>query len=293
MRLTGQLVLFGLLYGVAMGSFRGLVAESQWMRQIVYSAIKVPLLLTATFAISLPSFYVVNTLLGLRRDFGAAIRSLVAAQAGLAIVLASLAPFTLFWYASCRGYREALLFNGAMFAIASFTAQWLVRGYYRPLVANNPRHRQVLWCWLVVYMLVGIQMAWLLRPFIGSPAVEVRFLAARSVGQCLRVRRTAGVADDLSVARRASSVASEVANRGDEEAGENRDARCGNDDVPRHNGGNECGDSAHQKVNADGQAAKIAEEANVAVNAAQANAAAVRRPNVTANVRWPAALSAS
>jgi hypothetical protein len=175
-RLTGQLVLFGLLYGMAMGSFRGLVAESQWMRQLVYSAIKVPLLLTATFAISLPSFYVINTLLGLWRDFGAAIRSLVAAQAGLAIVLASLAPFTVFWYASCRGYREALLVNGAMFAIASFTAQWLVRSYYRPLVASSPRHRQVLWCWLAVYMLVGIQMAWLLRPFIGSPAVEVRFL---------------------------------------------------------------------------------------------------------------------
>ena len=95
-------MLFGLLYGAAMGSFRGLVAESQWLLQIAYSAVKVPLLLTATFAISLPSFYVVNTLLGLRRDFAAAVRSLVAAQAGLAIVLASLAPFTLFWYASSQ-----------------------------------------------------------------------------------------------------------------------------------------------------------------------------------------------
>ena len=61
-----------------------------------------------------------NSLLGLRSDFGRAVRSLVAAQAGLAIVLASLAPFTLVWYASSARYSEALLFNGAMFAVASF-----------------------------------------------------------------------------------------------------------------------------------------------------------------------------
>jgi hypothetical protein len=175
-RLIGQIVIFGLLYGAAMGSYRGLVAESQWLRQIAYSGIKVPLLLTATFVLSMPSFFVVNSLLGLRNDFARAVRALVAAQAGLAIVLASLAPFTMLWYASTSKYNLALIFNGVMFAVASFSAQWLVRSYYRPLVAKNPRHRMVLWCWLVVYSLVAIQMAWLLRPFIGAPGSAVSFL---------------------------------------------------------------------------------------------------------------------
>jgi hypothetical protein len=175
-RLAAQLVLFGVLYGATMGTFRAAVGQPQWLLQIAYSAAKVPLLLSVTFIISLPSFYVVNALLGLRRDFGTALRALVAAQAGLAIVLASLAPFTLVWYATSATYSVALLFNGLMFAIASFAAQWLVRTYYRPLVARNHRHRWVLWAWLVVYTFVGIQMAWLLRPFIGAPGMEVRFL---------------------------------------------------------------------------------------------------------------------
>jgi hypothetical protein len=175
-RLVGQLVIFGLLYGAAMGSYRGMVAESQWVRQMLFSGVKVPLLLTATFVLSLPSFFVINSLLGLRSDFARAVRALVAAQAGLAIVLASLAPFTMLWYASTSKYNLALVFNGAMFAVASFSAQWLVRGYYRPLVARNRRHRVVLWCWLVVYSLVAIQMAWLLRPFIGAPGHDVHFL---------------------------------------------------------------------------------------------------------------------
>ena len=137
---------------------------------------KVPILLLVSFLISLPSFYVLNTLLGLRRDFSQALGAVTATQAGLAVILASLAPFVMLWYASSGVYREALLFNGAMFAIASFSAQWLLRQYYRPLVARNPRHRWILWGWLAVYMLVAIQLAWLLRPFIGAPNFDVQFL---------------------------------------------------------------------------------------------------------------------
>lgn len=175
-RLVGQLVLFGLLYGAVMGSFRALAAQPQWLLQMVFSAIKVPLLLAVTFIISLPSFYVLNSLLGLRRDFAQAVRALMAAQAGLAIVLSSLAPLTLVWYASSAHYNRALLFNGAMFAVASVAAQWLVRAYYRPLMQRNRRHAGLLWCWLFVYTAVAIQMAWLFRPFIGAPGRPVQFL---------------------------------------------------------------------------------------------------------------------
>jgi len=176
LRLIGCIIVFGFLYGAAMGCFRVWNAQSGWMLQIAYSAAKVPMLLGVTFTISLPSFFVLNSLLGLRSDFAQAVRSLVAAQAGLAIVLASLAPLTLVWYTSSSKYSEALLFNGAMFAVASVSGQWLVRRYYQPLIARNRRHRWVLWAWLFVYMLVGIQMAWLLRPFVGSPMSDVRFL---------------------------------------------------------------------------------------------------------------------
>jgi hypothetical protein len=175
-RLAACLVLFGLLYGAAMGTFRGIAGQSEWILQILYSAVKVPLLLIVSFAISLPNFYVLNSLFGLHRDFGPAVRSLVAAQAGLAIILASLAPITLLWYASSANYQHALLFNGLMFAVASFSAQWLVRSYYQPLIARNRRHRWLLWCWLTVYASVAIQLAWLLRPFVGAPAAPVQFL---------------------------------------------------------------------------------------------------------------------
>lgn len=167
------ILLFGLTYGAVMGSYAGLRGEF-WL-QAVYSAIKVPLMLIATFSISLPSFFVLNTLLGLRCDFPLALRAVMATQAALAVVLASLAPLTSFCYLSGVTYSTAVGLNGVMFAIASFSAQLVLRGYYRPLITRRPAHRWMVRVWAVLYMLVGIQMAWILRPFIGDPTSRVEF----------------------------------------------------------------------------------------------------------------------
>lgn len=160
-------VVFGLAYGSVMGCFGGV--SSDRLLQVVYSAAKVPLLLLTAFALGLPSFFVVNTLCGLRDDFLDAVRALAATQAGLTMILSSLAPLTALWYLSVADYRSAVVFNGVMFAVASVSAQVLLRRHYRPLIARHPRHRWMMLAWLLVYCFVGIQMGWILRPFIGDP----------------------------------------------------------------------------------------------------------------------------
>jgi len=171
--LSLAIVVFGMFYGGVMGAYGGLAGPRVW--QVVYSAVKVPFLLTTTFLLSLPSFVVINTLLGLRGDLARVVRALMATQAGLTIILASLAPFTAFWYISGNAHQAAILFNGLMFAVASFSAQWMLRREYMPLIRSNPRHRWMLRTWLVIYVFVGIQMGWVLRPFIGDPGMPVQF----------------------------------------------------------------------------------------------------------------------
>ena len=46
---------------------------------------------------------------------------------------------------------------------------------YEPLVESDPKHRVMLRTWLVIYVFVGIQMGWVLRPFIGDPDQPVQF----------------------------------------------------------------------------------------------------------------------
>jgi hypothetical protein len=179
-RLVALVLSFGIFYGAIMGLYGGLAGDR--IRQPLYSGLKVPILLLVTFGLSLPSFFVLNLLLGVGADFAESLRALVAAQAVLTIVLASLAPFTILWYASFAGHDAAILFNAAMFAIASFSGQWALRRYYAPLVRRNPRHRWMLRLWLSIYAFVGIQMGWVLRPFIGHPGLPVSFFRADSWG---------------------------------------------------------------------------------------------------------------
>ena len=83
--LAALIVCFGMFYGGVMGTYGGIAGPRIW--QVVYSAVKVPFLFIATFALSLPSFFVVNTLLGLRDDFARVVRALMATQAGLTVIL--------------------------------------------------------------------------------------------------------------------------------------------------------------------------------------------------------------
>ena len=163
-----------------MGTFSGLTPGR--FHQLLYSGLKIPLLLLATFLLCLPSFFVINTLAGLREDFGRVLRALIGTQSCVTVVLASLAPLTVVWYLSSGDYQLALLFNALMFGVASVAAQVVVHRYYGPLIRRSQRHRQLLWVWFLLYAFVGIQMAWVLRPFIGDPGLPVAFFRSEAWG---------------------------------------------------------------------------------------------------------------
>ncbi len=160
----------GLLYGAAMGAYglRGL--------QVLYSALKVPVLLGASTALCLPGLAAFLGAIGLGGHMGPILRGIVLSQATVMISLAALAPVIALVYVSTADYAVAKAFNGLMFALASAAGQWTLARHFRPLLAVEPRCRIALVLWLVLYVFVGVQLAWVLRPFIGHPGLPVRFL---------------------------------------------------------------------------------------------------------------------
>ncbi len=161
-----------MVYGTVMGSFGGLRTER--LLQLLYSASKVPLLLLGTFSLCLPSYFVLNTVAGLRSDFDDTLRFLLAAQVEMTLALCSLAPLTVLWYLSSGNYHAAILFNGLAFAVASLATQASLRRRFRPLVQRSRKHQVLLRAWLGLYIFVGIQLGWLLRPFVGEPNSAVQ-----------------------------------------------------------------------------------------------------------------------
>lgn len=165
---------FGFAYGLVMGSYAGRPV------QMLFSGLKVPMLLGIATLICLLNFFVVNSLLGLRDDFGMALRAVLTAQAAVAVSLAAFMPVTAFFYASLPDTRDsyptAIAANGFIFLVASLGGQLALNRAYRALIVRNPRHRYGRLAWLGLYIFVAIQLAWTLRPFIGDPDKPTGFL---------------------------------------------------------------------------------------------------------------------
>jgi len=174
--LPAMVVVFAPIYGAMMGSCHFDSPERIW--QVVYSAVKMPILLFGTSLLCLPAFFVLNTILGLREDFRDSLQAILAGQAGLSITLASLSLLTRFWYFSTSSHRAAVLFNMVMFTLAAIAGQIVMFRYYRVLIRRHRYHRMMLFAWLVLYAFVGIQMGWTLRPFVGAPGAPTTFFRA-------------------------------------------------------------------------------------------------------------------
>jgi hypothetical protein len=167
-------VVGGGVHGLALGASSGepLLA--------VYSALKIPLLLLCSCVVTLPNFYVLHAVLGLSADFRAACRGLWAAQAALAVALGALAPVVVFVFLSSDNAYLLTLADGFLFAVAVAVGQTVLRRHYAPLLARDRRHRVTLLCWAVLYVFFAIQLAWVLRPFLGTRGYPVEFLRSNA-----------------------------------------------------------------------------------------------------------------
>lgn len=149
----------------------------------LFAAVKLPLLLALTSLFCLPTFWVVHAVFGLRDDFAAALRGLLSAQAVLGLTLAAMAPFAAFHTLSFVDPYALTLLDAVLCGVATLAAQQVLARHYRPLIARDPRHRRTLASWLVLYAFTGVQLAWVLRPFRGTPGFGVQFLRSEAFEQ--------------------------------------------------------------------------------------------------------------
>ena len=160
--------------GLATGSFS--VDSPERAALMLYAAIKAPILLLATAALCIPPFFVAHAVLGVRRDFPVAVRAVFAGQAVTAIVLAALAPLIPVYYTAIDDKNLAVLGCGLGFAVAALASLVVPARVFRLAGLTTTTHRTLLVLWFVLYAFVGIQLGWMLRPFIGSPGLPPAFL---------------------------------------------------------------------------------------------------------------------
>jgi len=164
-------------YGLCMGVYAPLRHEEAVAWFVPLVMVKVPALLLLTLVVTAPSLFVFSALARSRLDVVQTLRLLLAGTAVLAAVLASLGPVTVFFTLCTKSYPFMLVLNSAVFTISGVVALGFLSSAVRVVFEPEGGARKtvarpawtILRLWLVIYAVVGAQMAWILRPFVGNP----------------------------------------------------------------------------------------------------------------------------
>lgn len=166
------------LYGFSMGLWRGAEMAS-------YVAIKLPMLIFCTLLVN----GLINGLLAVVLDSGITMRQslqfLLAGFATMSIILGALSPISLALALhapaadadNARDYHAfILLFHTAIVAYAGILSHHTLRHFLLHFSKNKSAANTTFFAWIGGNLFVGAQLSWILRPFFGSPSLEVAFL---------------------------------------------------------------------------------------------------------------------
>lgn len=172
--MTATIAVTMAIVGAALGSYRGGV-------QIAYAAIKLPVVLLGTAAVSAPALSAIGAALGRRSRLAADLALVMTALAFGSLLLVACTPLIMLARAVDLDYHRTILAVVAMFAVAGGAALHLICRGVALEAATGWRTAVAGMC--VVFSLVGGQLAWALRPYLVRPrAPEPMFIRAVDQG---------------------------------------------------------------------------------------------------------------
>lgn len=147
-------------------------------------ALKTPLLFLVTLLLCAPALYVLNLAFNMRLHFMPVMTLMVFALTATGVLLAVLSPIAVLFSSVTASYHFMKAFHLLVFAVAGlYGVKVLGEGLLScaPPQAQDEGEgkkvrviswfsRKALLCsWLILYAFVGGQMAWTLKPFLGTP----------------------------------------------------------------------------------------------------------------------------
>jgi hypothetical protein len=148
------------IVGATLGSYRGGI-------QIAYAAIKLPVVLLGTAALSAPALSAIGAALGRRSRLAADLALVMTALAFGSLLLVACTPLIMLGRSVDLDYHRMILAVVAMFAIAGSAAlRMICRGV---ALEAAPGWRTAVAGLCVVFSLVGGQLSWALRPYLVRP----------------------------------------------------------------------------------------------------------------------------
>lgn len=173
------------VYGAVMGGSNllqnSVMPFDDKMLMILIVAIKVPMLFLLTLGIVLPPIYVSNAFIAPRIKFGQILTVLLMTTAITTTILASMATVAFFFALTSANYHFIKLLHVVFFAYAGVVGLMGFEKAMRRVSQTTRRHapKPLFWVWFLLYMFVGAQLGWVLRPFVGAPNLELTLFRER------------------------------------------------------------------------------------------------------------------
>ena len=167
------------LYGFTLGWWRGPL-------QSLYTAIKFPLLVFLTCGGNALLNGLLAQVLGLGISLRQSTLTILMSFALTALILGAFSPVMLFLLYntpplaahSPTSHSILLTAHVAAIAFAGVVANRRLLRLLERLAGRISSARAILFAWLAGNLLLGSQLAWVLRPFVGTPSLPVEFLRA-------------------------------------------------------------------------------------------------------------------
>jgi hypothetical protein len=164
--MLGTIAVTGAIFGAALGAYHGGI-------QILYAALKLPLVILLTACVCAPVLTMSNRALGRGASISRDIAMVLSALALGGLVIAALAPILLLAGLLRMSYHEAILVAFGSCGLGGLVGLSLLWRGLR-FESNN------LWATLFVigaFGICGMQMSWVFRPYLVRPkTVEVPFV---------------------------------------------------------------------------------------------------------------------
>lgn len=186
-RPAGQLRWFLIVIVIGTAAFGAAIGLWRSPLQAFYTALKLPLVILLTTLGNALINGMLAPQLGINMPFRQSLRLVVMSFVIMAAILGAFSPLAAFlvWNVppistatetTLRAYQLLQLGLAGMVGFAGSMANVRLLPLLRAFAPQPRQAWAVLWAWLLVNLLLGSQICWMLRPFVGKPDLAVEFL---------------------------------------------------------------------------------------------------------------------
>ncbi len=170
------ILLFSFIYGIVMGSYNGVL-------QSLVTGVKIPSLIFLSIMVCFPALFVIQYMIGSTMTIFQMANIILSGFIVFTTIALSFAPIVVFFMITSDNYAFLKLLHVAIFTFSGiFAIKTIIDGLSFSCEKKNIYPKlgmKIFYSWVFIFAFVSSQLAWNLRPFLGSRDLPFELFRAR------------------------------------------------------------------------------------------------------------------